>query len=284
MAVPLPGPQYSLLLGGVQRFATLFLIERTDGVALRFTDHNVPITFEGQVYDPAGGFNSSAEQRNANLKPRNAEFLGAITDNRITLEDLRAGRYKEARITISTVDWKYPWHGVLDRRVYWLTDLTYTEEMWEAQVESIARWFNQKVGRFYNRNCEWNLGDSRCQVDIAALTLAGSVTGIFKQRVVFDSTASHGTANYYAYAELVWTGGANINLRHDVKRSATTGRLTLELATPRPIQVGDTFTVYPGCDRRRQTCIDKFNNLVNFGGFPYVPGTDKMLTTPNAPS
>jgi hypothetical protein len=34
---------------------------------------------------------------------------------------------------------------------------------------------------------------------------------------------------------------------------------------------GDTFTAYPGCDKTQNTCTSKFNNLVNFGGFPYVP-------------
>ena len=30
-------------------------------------------------------------------------------------------------------------------------------------------------------------------------------------------------------------------------------------------------TLYPGCDRTKETCISKFNNLSNFGGFPYIP-------------
>lgn len=282
------GPQYSLLIKGVQRYATLFQIERRDAVVLRFTDHNASITFEGQVYSPVGGFNSSAEQRNANLKPRNMEFLGVISDDRITLEDLRANRYRDAKVTISTVDWKYPWHGVLDKRIYWITDVTYTEETWDAQVESIVRWFAQRVGRLYTRNCSWRLGDARCgAVDgpvLADLTTSAVVTDVVRQRVVFDSTATAAVANYYAYGELVWTGGNNINLRNDIKRSKTDGRLTLELATPRLIQVGDTFDLYPGCDGLRQTCIDKFDNLDNFGGFPYIPGTDKMLTTPDVPS
>lgn len=29
--------------------------------------------------------------------------------------------------------------------------------------------------------------------------------------------------------------------------------------------------LYPGCDRTKSTCISKFNNLENFGGFPYIP-------------
>ena len=28
----------------------------------------------------------------------------------------------------------------------------------------------------------------------------------------------------------------------------------------------------PGCDLRRDTCAAKFGNLLNFGGFPDIPG------------
>lgn len=31
-------------------------------------------------------------------------------------------------------------------------------------------------------------------------------------------------------------------------------------------------TAYPGCGRDLNTCRDKFNNLPNYGGFPYLPG------------
>ena len=41
--------------------------------------------------------------------------------------------------------------------------------------------------------------------------------------------------------------------------------------------IGDPETVAvidmaPGCDLRRDTCAVKFGNLLNFGGFPDIPG------------
>lgn len=29
--------------------------------------------------------------------------------------------------------------------------------------------------------------------------------------------------------------------------------------------------IFPGCDRTKETCDSKFNNLLNMGGFPYIP-------------
>ena len=45
----------------------------------------------------------------------------------------------------------------------------------------------------------------------------------------------------------------------------------LRLSTPIDLSVGDTISVLAGCDRTWQTCYSKFNNIINFGGFPYLP-------------
>lgn len=39
---------------------------------------------------------------------------------------------------------------------------------------------------------------------------------------------------------------------------------------------GSYATLYPGCDRRKQTCLDKFANLNNFGGFPWIPSKNPL--------
>jgi uncharacterized phage protein (TIGR02218 family) len=43
---------------------------------------------------------------------------------------------------------------------------------------------------------------------------------------------------------------------------------------PEPIAAGDTFIVTAGCDKRFETCRDRFNNIVNYRGFPHIPGND----------
>ncbi len=55
--------------------------------------------------------------------------------------------------------------------------------------------------------------------------------------------------------------------------------ITLVLPMGSSVQVGDTFTIVAGCDKSRETCASKFNNILNFRGFPDVPGVDKLLST-----
>jgi len=42
--------------------------------------------------------------------------------------------------------------------------------------------------------------------------------------------------------------------------------------------IGDAVTLYPGCDRLYTTCRDKFANVPNFFGFPFIPRDDPFRT------
>lgn len=68
----------------------------------------------------------------------------------------------------------------------------------------------------------------------------------------------------------------------DFVEGASTQDIELFLPLPFDITIGDTGRIYPGCDKRFVTCRDKFDNVLNFVGEPYVPGTDYLLTYPDA--
>jgi uncharacterized phage protein (TIGR02218 family) len=55
--------------------------------------------------------------------------------------------------------------------------------------------------------------------------------------------------------------------------------VVLAQAMPYAIQVGNSFQIVAGCDKTHQTCISKFNNIINFRGEPFVPGTDAISKT-----
>jgi hypothetical protein len=102
-----------------------------------------------------------------------------------------------------------------------------------------------------------------------------------------DITASIGAArvfaNFFANGWIEWGAGAAIQRRLIIGSTApVAGALNLTLhryfsALP---NVGDTVTLYPGCDGLAATCkaydavtnpAGKFNNYLNFGGEPFTP-------------
>lgn len=45
------------------------------------------------------------------------------------------------------------------------------------------------------------------------------------------------------------------------------------------LDIGDTVKVYAGCDKLNTTCSTKFNNILNFGGFPFIPQDNPFTGT-----
>ena len=57
------------------------------------------------------------------------------------------------------------------------------------------------------------------------------------------------------------------------------GFFQLVQAMPYAIEIGDVFSVSPGCDQSLAMCQDRFHNVVNFRGEPFIPGLDKLFRT-----
>lgn len=284
MSVTLTAQLSSLLSHKLFFYATCWKINRTDGVTLRFTDHNENLTVDGDLHITAGGFVASARQKQIGMGVQNLEARGFISSDAIVNDDLRAGRYREARITEKLVDWRVPWMGTLLSRRFWISEVTWTGIHWEAQLEGITRWLRSETGDVVQRLCEWDLGDARCRVDLLSITVSGrTVTAVSSSapRTLFDSTLA-GANNFWTGGLLTWTSGLNDGLKFEISAyDAGGGQTRLHLETPFEIQIGDTFSAYPGCNKKKSTCLDKFNNLDNFGGYNLIPGTDKMIKTPS---
>ena len=84
-------------------------------------------------------------------------------------------------------------------------------------------------------------------------------------------------ADWFTGGTLAFTSGANEGLDFEVKthvRSAGADFLVLWMPVPFPVATGDTATVTAGCRKTFAICKSKFDNHVNFRGFPLIPGTD----------
>ena len=42
------------------------------------------------------------------------------------------------------------------------------------------------------------------------------------------------------------------------------------LQNTKMLSVGDYYEIYAGCDKTLATCKEKFNNVINFRGEPYI--------------
>ena len=79
------------------------------------------------------------------------------------------------------------------------------------------------------------------------------------------------------------TGGAAKGLSGVIKKDTEEdGQRMIELWAPlrATIAPGDGLRLIAGCDKRFETCRVKFDNLLNFQGFPDIPGDDWTAAIP----
>ena len=271
--------------GGLTTLCRCWRIERKDGVVMGFTDHDRDLSFDGVTYQAASGFTASSVEDQLGLAVSNLDVQGALSSAAITEADLNAGRYDDAAVTIYLVNWQDVSQRVVLRSGF-LGQVSRGTLAFTAELRGLASRLDQAAGRIFQRSCPWELGDAHCTVDLTAAGRHG--TGIVAQVIsAFDFTATEfdGLATgVLSRGRLAWTSGVNNGLAVEVKSHSAAGaiaRLSLFLPMPDPIEVGDAFTVTAGCDKTFETCRDRFANVVNFGGFPHMPGNDFALSYPN---
>lgn len=81
---------------------------------------------------------------------------------------------------------------------------------------------------------------------------------------------------YFDFGLITFTSGLNSGLSMEI-RNYVPGQWTLFLPMPYTVVIGDTYIMRPGCDKSFNTCKNRFNNVINFRGEPYLPGIDKII-------
>jgi uncharacterized phage protein (TIGR02218 family) len=126
--------------------------------------------------------------------------------------------------------------------------------------------------------CTNTLFDARCGLIKASFAESNVVqAGSTVNKLLSLSVKGDG---YYDNGQIAFTSGANAGLVKAVKAYSSTGGPFFTFNSPLPFtpNAGDAFTAYPGCDKTQATCASsKFNNLVNFEGFPYVPAPETAI-------
>jgi uncharacterized phage protein (TIGR02218 family) len=271
------------LAGEVTTLATCWQITRRDGVVLGFTDHVRDLEVDGVTYRAASGYTRTAIRGTADFAVDNLDVESVFSDDGITEEDLRTGRYDFAEVRVFLVNYEDLAQGILKLRRGWLGEVTIRDEMYLAELRGMTQKLQMTVGEVYAPDCAADLGDARCGVDLTAFEESGAVDAVIGA-TAFETSLVQATG-WYDGGELTWTGGANSGQTVAARSwDAATSTLTLFLPALYPIQASDAFVIRPGCDKTFATCQAKFDNAVNFRGFPHVPGNDQVLGYPDAQS
>lgn len=286
---------------GCTTLARLYKITRKDGNVYTFTDCDKDLSTVGlesiftdenpctggYVYEAAiGGMSPSAIENHSDLSADNQEMTAIIDSSVIKETDLRYGIWDSADVEIRLVNWADMTQGELKLRKGKLGNMTLKNGLLTAEVLGLTNPLQQIQGRSFGPSCDAELGDSRCQATVPVFT--GSVNGnpsvgTSDSHNVTPYSGLNTTPNYFDDGIMTFTSGGNSGLSFQIKYwNGTT--LLLQTALFVPVADGDTFTISPGCDHSIATCFSKFNNVINFQGFPSMPGQDAIMQYPDATS
>ena len=274
---PISSNLASHIAGEVTTLASCWKLTLRNGTVRGFTDHSEDIIFASVLYKAATGFSPTAVKTTSNLAVDNMDVEGMLDSSEITEADLLAGIYDFAEIEIFKVNYADLTQGSLPLRRGHLGEVSHNKQRFVAEVRGLTQSLSQTMGELYSPACRANLGDGRCKLNIASFTRSVTVTGLTDNQNFVASGLTE-DAGFFTFGKITFTSGANNGLSMEVKEY-TTGNIILVFPMPYDVTVSDGFDIEAGCDKSFQTCVNRFDNSINFRGEPHVPGLDKMLET-----
>lgn len=268
---------------GTTGVARCWRVTRVDGVRYGFTDHDCDLTFEETVFRAGTGLSAAALSQTTGLSVDNTEAVGALSDSSITEADIFAGRFDGAEVEAWLVQWAEPENRVLQFRGS-LGEITRANGAFSAELRGLAERMNVPTGRVYQKTCQAVLGDKACGFDLGTpgYVVEASVTTSNGRAFTFEGLINF-EPRWFERGRLRVLSGAAAGLSGMVKLDRVgNGVRSVELwdHLREAVAPGDTVRLTAGCDKRMETCRLKFTNLVNFQGFPDIPGEDWQVAHP----
>ena len=257
--------------------AVAIQITLANGTIYRLNNSGKNLTINAENYEYLPGFVTSNISTSLNSQIDNLDIEMPYIDN-IFKQIARTGYLKDAEVLLYIIDW-------VTETTYRLEKKMYVGEClcgdWQVSITllGIKSKLDIIVTKKCLKTCQADLGDADCTVDLAGFTETGSITIVNSNYSFDDSGLGSFIDDYFQFGQLIWTGGNNIGWTNIIKGYDSINKtFSLYKSPPFDLIVGDTYSVYAGCDKSIGHCENKFSNFDNFRGFggELLPNHDKL--------
>jgi uncharacterized phage protein (TIGR02218 family) len=267
----------------------LFKFYDTDGTIKTYNSGVEDITYLSEVYKPekidsdAIELTDESEAKTLTVRvPRKSSIAGLFLVY-APIEQIWLSIYRK-HWNDEDAEYVAYWTGMV-------SGVEYTADYANLICKPVDTAFN-KLGlwRNYASKCQHMLYDIRCKVNISlpqysqTVTLSSVNNGIYLESNdfgVWKNFINPIAGDSKVYSGWWATGFIRVPSTGEVRMITIHGaeggdgyvdntKVTI-LSAINGLKAGDIVEVYAGCARDLDTCLNKFNNTINFGGFPYIP-------------
>lgn len=255
--------------------AQLLRIAPVNGTVIGYCNVNTDITYDdgdGPItYKSLTGFEDSAYQASIGSEVSNAEAKIIFPSEEVlglTEEQVRSGYLRDAKFRVLLVDYMHlsAGHAMIE---WGFVGQVKVKDSQSSLIElrGVQQFTRQRaVCERGSKTCRAKFGDAStgCYFNLGGQGGSGEVILVDEP----DRTFATDAVGITAPATLTWTSGKNAGLQFEVESSDVS--VGLMFPTPYVIEVGDTFTWLPDCDKQFATC-KTYGQALNFRGEPYRP-------------
>ena len=262
--------------------ADLYKITLTDGMVLRYTSLDIALAVGDAQYAPLAIERDGTTQTNdisvdemhltITVDPMQ-RLDGATT----IMQAVAAGRFADAEVELQRLFSPQPFTMFTGRvdpdyaLLWWLVRLNIERAggiTIEATVASMTELLNVKFPtHLYYPPCIYTLGDASCGVNVEKFRKRGTVTGGTRSVIETDLSIANG---HLAQGSITFTSGRNAGVTRTI-RTNERGVITVVMPFYYLPDAGDAFNVLSACDKSMDCCKQRFDNLLHFRGYPFIP-------------
>jgi uncharacterized phage protein (TIGR02218 family) len=265
-------------------FAECFLFTTTTGAVYTWTNVDYPVVYNGYAFNCVGPLVSGLKYKaSVGLEVDKQQLTIAARPTDLIngapfLIALRDGAFDGAEIVRYRVFLTAPNGTVVGGVIMFQGRISTVDHVGRTQATVTVASDLVILGYDMPRNlfsptCVHTLYDAGCGVIRGTFAASGTAgAGSTSNSIQFA-----GTLAQHSQGSLVFSSGANANVRATVKNCLAGVGLNLMYPLPFAPMTGDAFTVYAGCDHTQATCQSRFNNRSNFRGFPFVPPVEMAV-------
>ncbi len=227
-----------------------------------YTSGEHAINFQSEIYTPEIIKRSNIEQSNDINRtsieinvPRNLElaslFLSSPFNGVVSVTIFRTH--------VSDVDEEFItyWKGRITGGYLSGSEVTFKCEPISSGLNRIG------LRAHYQLLCRHVLYDGNCKALKESYKVNGIVSNINKNVIVIPEAANK-PDGYYVGGFVFSLHGSRLVVKHEGENITLSSPLV-------QMMLGDNVQLYAGCNHSMSHCKDKFNNLDNYGGFPFIP-------------